>query len=113
MTPGEIYSVIKLIIKIQPQPSTIITQAIEMIDPIVIKDGASPRKTICIKADPRRLMKKRSPLVVLIGKKPFFSLAVGLRTSMIVNAVNPIAIVMKKMAVGRVHAIQLMIFALV
>ena len=83
-----------------------------MIDPIAIKDGANPRKTICIKADPRRLMKKRSPLVVLIGKKPFFSLVVGLRTSIIVNVVNPIAIAMKKIMVGSVHAIQLMIFAL-
>jgi len=84
-----------------------------MIDPIAIKDGASPRKTMCIKADPRRLMKKRSPLVVLIGKNPFFSLVVGFRTSTIENAVNPIAIAMKKTAVGSVHAIQLMIFALV
>ena len=61
-----------------------------------------------MKADPSRLIKKRSPLVVLMGKNPFFVLVVGLTTSIIVNRVNPIATAMKKLAVGKVQAIQFM-----
>ena len=96
----------KFIIEIQPQRSTISAHAIEAIDPIAIKEGASPRKTRCIKADPRRLIKKRSPLVVLIGKTPVFLFVVGLIISITVNTVNPTAIAMKNIAVGKVHAIQ-------
>ena len=96
------------IIKTQPQRSTIAAQTIEAIDPSATQEGASPRKKICMKADPSRLIKKRSPLVVLMGKNPSFLVAVGLTTSIIVNRANPIATATKKLAVGKVQAIQFM-----
>ena len=65
-----------------------------------------------MKAEPRRLIKRRSPRVVLIGKNPVFPLLVGLINSSTVNKVRVIAIATKKMAVGKVHAIQLTRLAL-
>ena len=61
-----------------------------------------------MKADPSKLIKKRSPLVVLIGKNPVLRLVVGLITSNIVKRVKPITTATKKLAVGKVQAIQFM-----
>ena len=49
---------------------------------------------------------------MLIGKNPVFPLLVGLINSSTVNKVRVIAIATKKMAVGKVHAIQLTRLAL-
>lgn len=94
------------IIVFQPHRNTTIAQAIAVTDPYNIEAEESPRKAMWINADPSKLIKTRSPRVVLIGKNPL-RLTVGLMISKTVNRANPVAIDTKKIAVGRVQAIQL------
>ena len=81
---------------------------IAVADPYNIEDGKSPMTAIWMKADPNKPIKTRSPRVVFIGRKPF-RLMVGLMISKMVNRHKPMAIDIKKIAVGWVQAIQVKI----
>ena len=89
----------------QPHRNTIIAHVIAVADPYNIEDGKSPMTAIWMKAEPNKPIKTRSPRVVLIGRNPF-RLTVGLMISKRVNRHKPIAIDIKKIAVGWVQAIQ-------
>jgi hypothetical protein len=70
----------------------------------------TPSQAKLIKAEPRSVMKRRSPRVVSILKTPIRG-ASGNLIPKIVNTVKMLAIMIKNVAVGHVHAIHSMLYS--